>query len=145
MDPKLCIHGYDCSYCDLTTLKGAPNAVKKFSAFKNKKLSSLEHAPQIIETQLNISATSITSLHNIHKQIKYLKQIFLPNDVEVTHILGLMLIEGLNTISQFQGAGCNTEAFDIVDKYLKQPMSKQRMFDCQDELMQAGFKEYAQL
>jgi hypothetical protein len=34
---------------------------------------------------------------------------------------------------------------NIINKHLKQPMSKQRMIDCQNELIDAGFEEYAQL
>jgi hypothetical protein len=51
-----------------------------------------------------------------------------------------MLIDGLRSVTMD-----NKEVEDIINKYLNEPMSKQRMIDCQNELIDAGFEEYAQL
>ena len=61
-----------------------------------------------------------------------------------SHILGLLLIKDLPEVACYDN-DIMYEPAQIINKYLKQPMSKQRMFDCQEELIQAGFKEYAQL
>ena len=59
-------------------------------------------------------------------------------------MLGLLLIKGLTYAASYEDDIMHEPA-QIISKYLQQPMSKQRMFDCQEELIQAGFKEYAQL
>ena len=59
-------------------------------------------------------------------------------------MLGLLLIKDLTEVARYKD-DIMYEPAQIINKYLKQPVSKQRMFDCQEELMQAGFKEYAQL
>ena len=59
-------------------------------------------------------------------------------------MLGLLLIKDLMEVTCYPDDIMN-EPIQIINKYLQQPMSKQRMFDCQEELIQAGFKEYAQL
>ena len=59
-------------------------------------------------------------------------------------MLGLLLIKDLKCVIYAENDIMHKPA-QIINKYLEQPMSKQRMFDCQSELMQAGFAEYAQL
>ena len=59
-------------------------------------------------------------------------------------MLGLFLIKDLMEVTCYAN-DIMVKPIQIINKYLQQPMSKQRMFDCQEELIQAGFKEYAQL
>jgi hypothetical protein len=57
-----------------------------------------------------------------------------------SHILGLLLIDGCTSIVLD-----NKEVQTIVNKWLEEPMSKQRMINCQNELIDLGYEEFAQL
>ena len=57
-----------------------------------------------------------------------------------SHILGLLLIDGCKEVEMD-----NKDIEKIMNKYLKQPFTPHRLYDCQDELIEAGFEEYAQL
>ena len=84
-------------------------------------------------------------MHNIHKYTQQIFGNFCCGDNPIkSHMLGLLLIKDLKEVVCYTN-DIMYEPAQIINKYLKQPMSKQRMFDCQSELMQAGFKEYAQL
>jgi hypothetical protein len=57
-----------------------------------------------------------------------------------SHVLGLLLIDGLRRV-----ALDNEEVEAIINDHLRKPMSKQRMINCQNALIDAGYEEYAQL
>jgi hypothetical protein len=83
----------------------------------------------------------LTSLKNVHKIVKKIDGAFGCDGNKIkSHVLGVLLIEGCRLFRID-----NNKVEDIVNKYLKEPMSKQRMIDCQNELIDAGFEEYAQL
>ena len=55
---------------------------------------------------------------------------------------GLLLIKNLRSV----GFSENLQKLEhILNKYLNQPFTPSRLYDCQDELIEAGFEEYAQL
>ena len=135
-----------CSYCDLTSLKGSPEEITgDLVCSANKKLTSLEFGPKIVKGNYWCFNCNFTSLHNIHKYTQQISNKFFcgVNPIK-SHMLGLLLIKDLTEVVCYEKDIMN-EPIQIINKYLKQPMSKQRMFDCQEELIQAGFKEYAQL
>ena len=84
-------------------------------------------------------------MQNIHKHThKISGKFYCGGNPTKSHMLGLLLIKDLTEVVCYEKDIMHKPA-QIINKYLKQPMSKQRMFDCQEELIQAGFKEYAQL
>ena len=122
----------------LTSLKGAPTSVGGNCYFNGNKLISLEGAPSSIGGQLYCTSNKLTSLHNIHKQIKHIGVLanFEFNPIK-SHVLGLLLIDGLKTIILD-----NREVAKIIIKHLK---GDRDIFACQEELIEDGFEEYAQL
>jgi hypothetical protein len=106
-------------YCDenqLTSLKGAPRAVDGFYCDENK----------------------LTSLEDIHKIFKRINGRFTCRENSIkSGGIGLLLIEGLTSISADQ------PAFEIIQKYLGQ--GKKGVLLCQDELIDAGYEEFAKL
>lgn len=101
-------------------------------------LTSLEGVPSYIVGGLWCSANKFTSLHNIHKQIKHISTIadFSANPI-TSHVLGLLLIDGLTKVWLE-----NKQVQNIIDKHLK---GERDVFACQEELIEAGFEEFAKL
>ena len=130
--------GFYSNNCSLKTLEGAPRKVEEdFSCFNND-ISSLEGAPEFIGGHFNCHTNNLTSLHNIHKQIKHIGgHVSFENNPIKSHVLGLLLIDGLQLV--FLDI---EEVEKILNKHLK---GDRDIFACQEELIEAGFDEYAQL
>jgi hypothetical protein len=118
-------------------------------------------------------ANDIDNLKDINKHIHSCRSIGISKYVK-SNILGLLLINDLDSVELLTETGdfgqledletihyeyakdTDADDFDfeneklfnaflIVNKWLQEPMSKQRMINCQSELIEAGFEEYAQL
>lgn len=102
------------------------------------KLTSLEGAPSSIGGDFSCYNNNLTSLHNIHKQIKYIGGYadFERNPI-TSHVLGLLLIDGLMKVFLD-----NKKVEEIINKHLA---GDRDVFACQEELIENGFDEYAQL
>lgn len=126
-----------CSFNQLTSLEGAPYAVFDFTCNYNK-LTSLEGCPKYINGTLNISDNLLSNLKDIHKHIQEVGQIImLTGNPLKSHVLGLLKIEELTSIIFSD----NVKLERIINKYLPEG----DIFECQQELIDAGFEEYAQL
>ncbi len=127
-----------CSYNKLTSLKGGPSSVGGNFNCHGNKLTSLEGAPSSVGGNLSCFNNKLTSLHNIHKQIKHIGGFATFNDNPITsHVLGLLLIDGLQKVFLD-----NMKVRVIINKHLK---GDRDIFACQEELIEAGYEEYAQL
>ena len=82
----------------------------------------------------------LTSLKDIHKHIKKIGRsaFFKDNDIQ-SHVLGLMLIKDLKKVQLD-----NKEVEAIINRHLAGGSMRSAM-ECQAELIQAGFEEYAKL
>lgn len=137
---------YECSMNELTSLKGAPAEIGGDFKCRGNKLTSLEHAPSWIGGGLECNRNKLTSLHNIHKHIKHINYMadFSINPIE-SHVLGLLKIEGLSYI-KFVAFGYSNKVLEAVEKIINKHLKNGRnIFDCQVELEDAGYEEYAQL
>ncbi len=112
--------------------------VSKSINYEGYRLDSLEGAPSSIGGNLYCSINNFTSLHNIHKIIKHIggHADFRYNPI-TSHVLGLLLIDGL----LFVMLG-NEKVEDIINKHLE---GDRDVFACQEELIEAGYEEFAQL
>ena len=112
--------------------------VNKSLHYEGYRLDSLEGVPSSIGINLYCSNNNFTSLHNIHKKIKYIGGLASFNKCPITsHVLGLLLIDGLQQV-YLDTNGVE----DIINKHLK---GDRDVFACQEELIEAGFDEFAQL
>jgi hypothetical protein len=128
---------FDCNSNELTTLKGAPTSVGCFYCSCNK-LTSLEGAPQRIMQAFSCTDNKVTSLKGIHKHIKYVGTYMnLRGNPIKSHVLGLLKIDGLQEVFLDK-----KKVQDIINKHLK---GDRDIFACQEELIEAGYPEYAQL
>lgn len=132
---------FDCSYCKLPSLKYAPRKVNgNFLCFNNK-LTSLEGIPEIVEGNIDAENNNVTSLKGIHKMIKRLNGcLYLDGNPIESHVLGVLLIDGVQAIDI-----SNKDVQDIVNGFLPNTRGMEAVFDCQEELIDMGYDEYAEL
>lgn len=168
--PKEGIHDLYLHNCDLTSLEGCPTVIHgEFACSDNKKLSSLKGMPQEgvssvyvrgcnltslegipreIWGELICADNPITSLKGIHKIIDEIRdKIYLPVTIK-SNILGLLKITSLRQIIFLSSDQHKNEDLEkiqaIINNYLPNPTSSE-IIDCQNELIEAGFEEYAEL
>ena len=136
---------FDASNNKLTTMRGAPLRVDgDFNVYGNH-ISSLEFAPAYVDGFVWLTNNKLTSLHNIHKHFKYISDLiwFSGNPIKEA-ILGLILIDGLNDIDLDNiTPGPLYDACRIVRKYIGKGM--EGVSRCQDELIEAGLDDFAEL
>lgn len=141
--PEIINNDFYCySNFKLTSLKGGPKTVLGHYNCYNCNITSLEGIASNIGGNLHCSMNEITSLQNIHKQIKSIGGglIDLAENPIASHVLGIFRIEGVNRIKID-----HKEVEKILNKNLSRNDRKTAIYDCQEELINAGFEEYAQL
>jgi hypothetical protein len=157
--PERIANDFDCSNNDLKSLKGGPKSVGgDFVCYANP-LVSLDFAPHFIGGTINFATCEVfsfgnlncevrshvfgsnnkfTSLHNIHKHFTFIGGMARFKETPITScVLGLLLIKGLRTVYLD-----NKEVQVILNKHLR---GDRDIFACQEELIEAGFEDYAQL
>jgi hypothetical protein len=129
-----------CSFNELTSLEGGPSSVTGIFNCSNNDVTSLEGAPSSVTGNFYCGHNKLTSLKNIHKQIKFISGRFIAtaNLIE-SHVLGLLLINGITEVQLD-----NKEVHDILNSYLPSK-GMESAIACQDELIEAGFEDFAQL
>jgi hypothetical protein len=162
---------FDCDQMDLTSLAGAPEKINQHFHCSNNKLTSLAEAPLEIAgdfictnnralTELGIKKPikigadfwlyrcGLTSLKGIHRQVKQILGVasFEANPIR-SHMLGLLKIEGLQEIKfDLENHGGAKTKGDTVTAIINRHLENGRdVIACQDELIDAGYEEYAQL
>lgn len=138
--PKVIEGTFDCSDNSIKNLVGGPTTVHGyFNAFLNS-LTSLEGAPRSVGKGVDISHNPLKSLKDVHKHFPIINGQFNLNMCPLkSHVLGLLLIQGLSYIT--------IKNLPLVERILNNHIHKGRagLIDCQNELIDAGFEEYAQI
>jgi hypothetical protein len=99
-------------------------------------LASFENFPSHIGGTLHLYNSHIYSFHGINHAIKYVGGNIDTNDT-ATHILGMLLIDGLQHVVMDDGGPIDV----IMNKYVRTG----DIISAQDELIDAGFKAQARL
>jgi hypothetical protein len=88
-----------CRENKLTSLKGGPEEVVYNFNCSSNKLTSLEGAPKSVGGVFNVADNKLTSLEGIHLKISHIggKANFNNNPI-TSHVLGLLLIDGLDGV-----------------------------------------------
>jgi hypothetical protein len=129
-----------CSVNKLQSLQYCPQIVKGGFYCHDNKLQSLQYCPQIVNGYFNCSHNNLQSLQNIHKYCKQIdRELWAFNNPIKSHVLGVMLIENIQKV-EFTINLISIE--QIINRHLK---TDRDVYLCQDELIKAGFAEYAQL
>lgn len=129
---------YACSFNKLTSLQGAPTTINRDFACSHNELESLEGAPSHIAGDFICRSNNLKSLKGINKIIKHIGGYANFSDNEISsNILGLLRIEGLKNVILDD---------DTVENIINKHLAGDRdIFACQEELIDAGFEEYAKL
>ena len=130
---------FNCSNNQLTSLEGAPSRVGGYFTCVNNRLTSLKGAPSNVGGGFSCNNNQITSLKDVHKQIVEIDGSFyaLNNPIR-SHVLGLLLINGI-TIIRLD----NIQVQKILNRHLGK--GRAGMLMAQEELIEAGLEEFAQL
>lgn len=157
--PTIIKGDFNASQNALHTLKDAPIEVLDGFIVDDNDLTTLEFAPKRIGVRLSAARNFIQSLEGIADHIesigfsvKSMSEINLygaPNNIK-SGGLGLMLFKGLNDFrvswakehKNYTSDGTVKTPSDIIKKYLGKP---DEIFDCQNELIEAGYEEIAKL
>ena len=131
----------------LTSAVGAPQIVKDDVTFKTCPITSFEGFPKDITGDLLINDLKIKTFSGINKWIKSITgEIIIGADCYVYHngMLGLMLIRKLKSIKSDPMTKFipQHEAIQIINKHLT---GDRILTECQIELQDSGFQEYARL
>lgn len=129
---------YLCHRNKLETLEGCPIIINGDFVCYSNKIISLKGAPDRINGNFDCSRNLLTSLKDIHELFGQIwgNVIFMQNPIK-SHVLGLLLIPGIIRIYS------DGEWGDIMNKYIG--AGRKGMIDCQNELIEAGLEEYAQI
>jgi hypothetical protein len=125
----------------LTYLKGLslPEKVGGHFFCSYNKLTSLTGAPKEVGGNFSCANNMLTSLEGIHKQIKKINGIFFSQRNPInSHVLGLLLIEGITDIYLD-----NEQVQDILNKHLGK--GKAGVLAARQELLDADLDDYAEL
>lgn len=139
---------FECSDTGIETFEGAPELVRgAVFAHACKNLVSLEGAPMYIKGDFNIkNCPRVSSIKNLHKITKRIDGTFYCLGTNInSNILSLIKIEGLKSVdlplTSKHGVVSIRKLEEIIERYLPEG----DIFACQQELIDAGFEEYAQL
>lgn len=135
---------FSCTDNHLSSLEFSPKIVRGSFYFNHNKITSLEGCPHTVSKDFGGLHNPITTLENISTYIKKIGGVlYLPFEQIVSGGIGILLIENLTDISC--GADKSTalpKPFQIIKKYLGKPDD---IFECQAELIDAGFEAFAKL
>jgi hypothetical protein len=137
---------FSCQSNQLTSLEGCPTSVGgKFSCWRNQ-ITSLEGCPTTVGSSFSCEDNRISSLKDIHKQVKEIHGRFNASQNPIkSHVLGLLLIKGCTKVELMSNNPETKKVQDILNKYLPNDRGHRGLAECQDELIEAGLEEFAQI
>ncbi len=104
-----------------------------------KELTSLKGAPSHVGGDFYCTSNRLTSLKDVHRQITEIRGVFACRQNPIkSHVLGLLLIRGITEIRLDR-----MHVEEIVNKHLGK--GRAGMLQAQEELIEAGLEEFAQL
>lgn len=110
------------------------------------RLVSFKGAPKRITGDVLARSNRFYDLHDIHLDIHQLKgTLDLRNNPISSHVLGLLLIKDLDSIGDVRTYSDRYKWIKIVDKHLPNKKGKIGMFECQEELLDAGLENFAEV
>ena len=166
--PRKLTGTYECSHNKLTSLRGAPRRAPRFFSCENNnlrnlmgspnsvhfnfncnsnQLTSLKGAPNKIGGNFNCAFNKLTSLRGIHKYFKggWIKgRLDLSQNPITSHVLGVMLIPELKGVD-YWSATLNVEHEKVAEILNYHLQNDRDVIQCQQDLIDAGLKAYAQL
>lgn len=162
------VNSYSAQSMGLTNLKGAPHVIKGDAWFGANHLKNLSGTLHEVHGDLNLNRNSLTSLEGdvhsidtlnasynnlkslkgIHKVFKHVSHLIVDHNPIKSHVLGVLLIPGLEDVV-FNIDGFQEDplykAEKIINRYLPNTHGMAAVLECQDEMIDVGLEELAQL
>jgi hypothetical protein len=133
---------FDYGNNQLESLQGAPQMVGGYFNCSGNDLKSLQGAPREVGGGFDCSQNPLESLEGISRIIRTMKgKMYIPHTV-TSHILGLARIRGLRKMGRVIGAKRLQQAIDIIDNNIN---GKGNIHEAQEQMLEAGLQEFAQL
>jgi hypothetical protein len=142
-DPYLT--SFKCRDLSLTSLYGCPTFVDGYFDCSFNKLQSLQYCPQIVTRDFYCSDNKLPSLQNIHKYNKQIDgELWVHFNPIKSYVLGVILIEKIKVVifDRDNEHGDLYTVQNIINTHLE---TDRDVYLCQDNLIKAGFAEFAQL
>jgi len=111
-------------------------------------IKDLEHASEFIHSTLLLSNLLVlTDLHDVHRHVKRVYTIQFSGMNIKSSVLGLLLVGDLKSIENTRPLGKDWEFVteSILPKYIPNTIGRSAVLQCQNELLDHGFDEYAKL
>lgn len=126
----------DISRLKITNFTGLPSKILGSFIVNDSTIKSIEgFPPELTEFHFN----HLPIQNNLHKHLKKANEIFLGNDFNYRGFLSFILIKDLQEIFSYSKY---KPIIDVINKHLQ---SDRDVLECQEELIEMGFKEYAKL
>jgi hypothetical protein len=138
---------FDCSHNQLSSLEFGPETVEGSYIADNNFLTDVKFLPKSIgvtsSNNIYIHDNQIVTLEGIQKTSfnKSNGTVVLYGNPIKSNILGLLLVKNMSNI-QFNKEDIGAQALQIVQQNL---LKNKDILECQEELIEAGLKEYAKL
>ena len=127
---------FSCEGNELINLIGAPRKVLgTFNCYQNQ-LITLEGAPEYIGGGFYCRTNNLSSLQNIHKIIKHAPKLGFGSNPIKSHVLGILLIDGIENVFGDQSW------LRIINNHIH---GDKDVLECQEEMISAGYKAFAKL
>ena len=128
-----------CANNRLTSLEGAPSHVDGYFNCSVNELTSLAGAPSHVGGDFSCYNNELTSLKDVYKHVTEIKGTFyaIKNPIK-SHVLGLLLIKGVTEVRLD-----NKQVEEILNRHFGK--GRAGMLMAQEELIEAGLEEFAQL
>lgn len=130
-----------CDHNELVSLEGGPRTVGGSYSFSgNDNIDSIQHLAEKIGGNVYAKdLPKLKSLQGIHKVLKECGGFFDASGTNLeSHVLGLLMVKGLDSVKL-----SNDKVTAILNKHLKMP--DRNAHECQEELFDAGFANFAKL
>lgn len=140
---------FNIAFNHLESLRGCPEEVFGNFRCRNNLLQSFEGAPKYVGKDFLIGGNPrLTSLHDIYKHVKQIDGMLIMDTKPIKDsILGLLMIRGLKEVDDGDShrPHTHTQPFIILNTYLPNTTGKDAVYECQEELIDAGFEKFAKL
>jgi hypothetical protein len=122
----------------ITSLEFGPRKVGGHFYFQNCGVASIDHAPRYVGGIFYGPQNNITSLKGIEKIVDFIGEDLILNDNPIeSHVLGVLLIKGVRHVWM--------DRVQEVQEIINQHLGSRDLLACQEELIDAGLEEFAQL
>jgi hypothetical protein len=134
---------FNCFGNILQSLQYCPQVVKGNFYCSYNNLQSLQYCPQVVKGNFFCYSNNLWSLQNIDKYCKQIDgKLWAYKTPIKSHVLGVMLIENIESVK----LSIICSKLQTIEQIINTHLNTDRdVFICQDNLIKAGFAEYAQL